>query len=74
MHAPRNRHLRACVEIGFIVFLFYANLLMGEFTGSARHKTFTAALVDIFTMKTIAIAILTAIAGHFGFMVLREKS
>ena len=26
--------LRAVIEVGFIVFLFYSNLLMGEFTRS----------------------------------------
>ncbi len=32
---------RAVIEIGFILFLFYANLLMGEYVRSADpHKTF----------------------------------
>jgi hypothetical protein len=32
--------LRACIEIAFIIFLFYSNLLMGEFTvGNGKGKT-----------------------------------
>jgi len=75
MPAPRNPHLRAAVEIGFIIFLFYANLLMGEFTvTSGQNKTLLAALHDIVTVKTIAIALVTSIIGHTGLVVLREKS
>jgi len=34
--------LRALIETGFIIFLFYANLLMGEFdkTGNGQAKSF----------------------------------
>jgi hypothetical protein len=75
MHSPKNRHLRAVIEVGFIIFLFYSNLLMGEFTMTAgRHKTFLAAIADIVTLKTFAIALITSIVGHLGFEVLREKS
>ena len=67
--------MRAAVEIGFIIFLFYANLLMGEFTATAgRGKTLLAALNDIITVKTIAIALVTSVIGHLGLVVLREKS
>jgi hypothetical protein len=36
----RKNGLRGLVEIGFIVFLFYCNLLMGEFerSGSGRKN------------------------------------
>jgi len=75
MHAPKNPHLRATIEIGSIIFLFYSNLLMGEFTRSAgRGKSFSYALWDIFTVKTIAIAIVTSIVGHVVFQLLREKA
>jgi len=75
MHAPKNPHLRAAIEIGFIIFLFYSNLLMGEFTGAAGHgKTLAYALRDIFTLRTVAIALVTSIAGHFCLVFLREKS
>ncbi len=72
---PHNPQLRAVVEIAFIIFLFYANLLMGEFTAtSGRGKTFLFALSDIITPKTVAIAVTTAVIGHFGFALLRQKS
>jgi hypothetical protein len=75
MHAPKNPHLRAAIEIGFIIFLFYANLLMGEFTATSGHgKTFLAALADIVTLKNFAIALVASIAGHLGFEVLRKNS
>jgi hypothetical protein len=55
---------RAVIEIAGIVFLFYSNLLMGEFNGRAgRDKTWGAAFEDIFTRKNIAIALLTATVG-----------
>jgi len=43
---------RAVVEVAFIVFLFYSNLLMGEFNRvNSPGKTFAVALDDIFTIK-----------------------
>lgn len=64
---------RAIVEVTFIVFLFYANLLMGEFTASRRSKTLVAALHDIVTKENLLIAILSAILGYFVFEFLRKK-
>jgi len=75
MKGPKNPHLRAVIEISFIIFLFYSNLLMSEFTATAgRGKSLSHALLDIFTIKTITIAVLTAIAGHLGFETLRKNS
>ena len=55
---------RAVVEIAGIIFLFYSNLLMGEFDGRAgRGKTLPAALEDIFTRKNVAVALITATVG-----------
>jgi hypothetical protein len=37
------------VEVGFIVFLFWCNLLMGEFTrANGRGKTLAFAVEDVF--------------------------
>lgn len=71
----RNRPvLRAVIEIASIVFLFYSNLLMGEFTGSrGTGKTFAIALNDIFTETNIAIAIVSALIGYVVFEYLRRK-
>jgi hypothetical protein len=66
---------RAIIEIAFIIFLFYANLLMGEFTVSGGHgKTWSAAFMDICTVKTFGIALVAAVVGFVGFETLRRKS
>jgi hypothetical protein len=75
MHPPKNSHLRAAIEVGFIIFLFYSNLLMGEFTVTAGHgKTLVAAVGDIITLKNFAIALFTSVVGHLGFEILRRNS
>jgi hypothetical protein len=65
---------RAIVEVGFIVFLFYSNLLMGEFTRTnmQEHKTLVSALRDIFTATNFIIAIIAAFIGYFVFELLRK--
>ena len=70
-----NRALRIFVEIGFIVFLFYSNLLMGEYdkTGNGDKRGFVWALGDIFTLRNFAIAIIASIIGFFAFEFLRKK-
>ncbi|MGA9069155.1 MAG: hypothetical protein WB424_02800 [Terracidiphilus sp.] len=65
---------RAVVEIAFIDFLFYANLLMGEFTVSNGHdKSLFAALTDIFTAANLVIALVSALIGYLVFEYLRKK-
>jgi hypothetical protein len=65
---------RALIEIAFIVFLFYSNLLMGEFTGSnGRGKSWAFAMRDIVTEKNFGVAIVTAVIGYFVFEALRRK-
>jgi hypothetical protein len=73
-----NRRLtpvwRAVIEVGFIVFLFYSNLLMGEFTFANGHnKTLAAALIDIFTATNLVIAFSSALIGYLVFEFLRKK-
>jgi hypothetical protein len=73
---PRKLHAvpRAIVEIGSIIFLFYSNLLMGEFTRTNGHgKTFAAALHDIFTGTNFAIACVSGLIGYVVFEYLRKK-
>jgi hypothetical protein len=66
--------LRALVEMGFIIFLFYANLFMGEFERSASQKrSFFMALEDIFTITNFAIALVSSFIGHILFEFLRKK-
>ena len=70
--AAEIRH--AVVEVAFIVFLFYSNLLMGEFNRTnGPGKTFAVALTDIFTIKNFAIAIIAASIGYVIFEYLRKK-
>jgi hypothetical protein len=65
---------RAVVEVAFIIFLFYSNLLMGEFNRvNGPGKTFAVALDDIFTVKNFAIAIIAASIGYVAFEYLRKK-
>jgi hypothetical protein len=64
----------ALIEVAFIVFLFYSNLLMGEFTWTnGQGKTLAFALRDIFTLSNFLIAILAALIGHGVFHYLRKK-
>ena len=66
--------LRALVEIGFIIFLFYSNLLMGEFNRSAgRDKTLSAAFFDILTPANFSIGIIAALVGYLIVEFLRNK-
>ena len=68
LRKPKSTHWilfwRAVIEIAGIIFLFYSNLLMGEFNGRAgAGKSWAAAFEDIFTRKNVAIALITATVG-----------
>jgi hypothetical protein len=66
--------LRAVLEVTFIVFLFYSNLLMGEFTvANGQGKSLAYALNDIFTGTNFLIAMISAVIGYVGFETLRRK-
>ena len=66
--------LRAFVEVGFIVFLFYSNLLMGEFTQSnGTGKSLLFAIGDIFTVTNFAIAIFSGLIGYVVVEYLRKQ-
>ncbi len=66
---------RAIIEAGFIVFLFYANLLMGEFerSGGGQRRGLAWALADIFTRSNFLIAVSAAAIGYFLFEFLRKR-
>jgi hypothetical protein len=70
-----GRLWRTVVEVGFILFLFYSNLLMGEFTrsGTGQNKGFLLAFEDIFTFTNLIIGILLALTGHLIFEFLRNR-
>jgi hypothetical protein len=67
--------LRAMIEVAFIIFLFYSNLLMGEFerSGSARQRGLEWALGDIFTASNFAIAVVAAFIGYMFVESLRSR-
>jgi hypothetical protein len=67
--------LRAVIEIGFIVFLFYSNLLMGEFerSGMGRKRGWVWALADVFTIENFVIALVAGLIGYVLFEFLRKR-
>ena len=71
----RKRVVRAVVEVGFIVFLFYANLLMGEYerSGQAQARGLAWALRDMFTAETVVIALIAGVAGYLVVEYLRGR-
>jgi hypothetical protein len=66
---------RAVIEVGFIIFLFYSNLLMGEFerSGMGRKRGLAWALADVFTAANFEIAMIAALIGYVLFEFLRKK-
>jgi len=66
---------RAGIEIGFIIFLFYSNLLMGEFerSGMGRKRGLAWAIADVFTSANFEIAALAALIGYIVFEFLRKR-
>jgi hypothetical protein len=71
-----KKHIgRAVVEVGFIIFLFYSNLLMGEFerSGGAHGRSVAWAIRDIFTETNFLIAVIAAFIGYILVEFLRER-
>ncbi len=66
---------RAVIEVGFIVFLFYSNLLMGEFerSGMGQKKGVAWAIGDVFTAANFEIATIAAIIAYILFEFLRKR-
>jgi hypothetical protein len=66
---------RAVIEVGFIIFLFYSNLLMGEFerSGMGQKRGVAWAIGDVFTAANFEIATMAALIGYILFEFLRKK-
>lgn len=66
---------RAVIEVGFIVFLFYSNLLMGEFerSGMGSKRGLAWAIGDVFTAGNFAIAVVAGLIGYGLFEFLRKR-
>ena len=63
------------IEVAFIIFLFYANLLMGEFerSGMGQKRGLAWAIADVFTTANFQIAMVAALMGYGLFEFLRRK-
>ena len=63
------------IEIAFILFLFYSNLLMGEFerSGMGQKRGLAWALRDIFTSANFGIAMIAGVIGYVVFEFLRKR-
>ncbi len=73
-HSLRARVLRAIVEVAFIMFLFYANLLMGEFDRNVgAGKSLSAAIYDVLTIQNFAIGLVAAFIGYIIVEQLRKR-
>jgi hypothetical protein len=66
---------RAVIEIAFIIFLFYSNLLMGEFerSGLGQTRGLAWAIKDVFTAANFEIAMIAAFIGYILFEFLRKR-
>jgi hypothetical protein len=66
---------RAVIEIAFIIFLFYSNLLMGEFerSGLGQTRGLAWAIGDILTTANFEIAMIAAFIGYILFEFLRKR-
>ena len=71
----KNSVWRAMIEVGFIIFLFYPNLLMGEFerSGMGQLRGVTWAIGDVFTVANFGIATIAALIGYMLFESLRKR-
>jgi nitroreductase len=71
----RQSGARAFIEIGFILFLFYTNLLMGEFehSGFGERRGLLWALSDVFTLSNFCIAAIAATVGWLVIEFLRNR-
>jgi hypothetical protein len=67
---------RAVVEISFIIFLFYSNLLMGQYvaTSNPQNMSLWTAIKNVVTPDDFIVAVVTALIGHLVFEFLRRRS
>lgn len=75
MFAMKKNIWRAVIEVSFIIFLFYSNLLMGEFerSGMGQKRGWAWALRDVFTAANFEIAVIAGIIGYILFEFLRKR-
>jgi len=73
--AMKKNFWRAVIEVAFIMFLFYSNLLMGEFerSGMGQRRGLLWAIGDVFTAANFEIAMIAALIGWVLFEFLRAR-
>jgi hypothetical protein len=73
--AMKKNVWRAVIEVVFIIFLFYSNLLMGEFerSGMGMKRGVVWAIEDVFTIANFEIAATAALIGYVLFEFLRKR-
>jgi hypothetical protein len=73
--AMKKNVWRAVIEVGFIIFLFYSNLLMGEYerSGLGQKRGVVWALEDVFTAANFEIAAVAALVGYSLLEFLRKR-
>ena len=73
--AMKKNIWRAAIEVGFIIFLFYSNLLMGEFerSGMGMKRGVVWAIEDVFTIANFEIAATAGLIGYVVFEFLRKR-
>ena len=66
---------RAVIEVGFIIFLFYSNLLMGEFerSGMGQKRGLVWAIGDVLSTANFEIATIAALIGYILVEFLRKR-
>ena len=70
-----KKFLNLLIEMGFIIFLFYANLLMGEYTKTSQgsQRGLLWSLNVVFTWENFIIALIAAFWGYVIFEFLRRR-
>ena len=70
--AMKKNIWRAAIEVGFIIFLFYSNLLMGEFerSGMGLKRGVVWAIEDVANFEIAATA---GLIGYVVFEFLRKR-
>ena len=71
----KNNVWRAVIEVSSIVFLFYSNLVMGEFepSGLGQKKGLAWPIASVFTSANFGIAAVAAFVGYVVFEFLRKR-
>jgi hypothetical protein len=71
----KKKLIRAFIEIGFVIALFYINLFMGEFDkgGPGYTHSLVWAVEDVFTLTNIVIAVIGAFFAYVVFEYLRKQ-